>query len=194
MGTRYPLGGWFTVEVSTSVPQVSWDNRPVIAKRRRAELYGFLNHLSIPHPVGAAKTQMLDLLKANGIDLSAPHDYFKWRVINGQDENGMPHQHIEPMTEPHESARIQGEGQAINYDKIIAERAEAVQEAAEKGEQLDAQDTVLEKLMARMEVMEANSLPLSSMSPLQLNELAKKRGLDTTGCKKKSRLIALLEG
>lgn len=180
--------------MSTPVPQVSWDNRPVIAKRRRAELYGFLNHLNIPHPVGAPKTQMLKLLEANNIDLNAPHKYFEWQVINGMDESGQQHQHIEPVTPVHESARLQAEGQPINYDKIIAERAAAVAAAAEKDEQLEAQDTVLEKMMARLELLEANNLPLTRMSPPQLKGLAKRRGLDITGLKTKDELIALLEG
>lgn len=177
--------------MSTSHPQVSWDNRPVIAKRRRAELYGFLNHLNIPHPVGAPKTQMLKLLEANGIDLNQPHEYFKWMLIQGKDENGMPHQHIEAVTEPHETARMQGRGETINYDKLIAENAA---EVAEKDEQLEAQDVTLNMIMDKLAQLEANSLPLSSMSPPQLKGIAKRRGLDTAGLKKKDELIALLEG
>jgi hypothetical protein len=191
MGSRCTLCGWFTVEVSTPVPQVSWDNRPAIAKRRRAELYGFLNHLNIPHPVGAPKSQMLDLLSANGIDLNAPHQYFEWQVINGMDELGNQHQHVEPVTPVHESARLVAEGKPINYDQIIAQRAA---EVAEKDDQLGAQDTVLETLMARLEVLETNSLPLTSMSPPQLKGIAKRRGLDIAGLKSKDELITLLEG
>ena len=144
--------------MSTATPQVSWDNRPVIAKRRRAELYGFLNHLSIPHPVGATKDQMIALLTANNIDINTPHKYFNWSVIQAQDEHGNMHQHIEPVTTPHESARVQAEGGLIDYDAIISERAKATAELEEKTEQLEQQDHTLLALVARLEALEKNLL------------------------------------
>jgi len=128
----------------------------------------------------------MDLLKANGVDINSPHKYFEWSVVIGQDEHGNQHQHIEPVTKTHESARVQAEGGAIEYDRIIAERAAAVAESEEKTEQLEQQDSTLLALMARLEKLEANSVPLTSMSPPQLKGIAKRRGLDATGLRCRS--------
>ncbi len=137
---------------------------------------------------------MLKLLEANGVDLNVPHDYFEWRVIQGNDEHGNTHQHIDAVTAPHESARIQADGQAINYEKVMAERAEAVAEAAESKDIAAQQETLLTMLANKVEALEVNALPLSRMSPPQLKGIAKRRGLDSTGLKTKAELIALLEG
>jgi len=67
------------------------------------------------------------------------------------DEMGNQHQHVEPVTTPHETARFQADGQSINYDKIITERAEAVAQAAEKDEQLEAQDAADQYVAAATE-------------------------------------------
>ena len=137
---------------------------------------------------------MLERLEAAGIDINVPHKYFEWQVVNSQNEHGQMHQHIEPVSPLHESARLQAEGQEIDYDRIMTERAEAAAAAAQKDEQIDAQSDALQAMMARIELLEANSLPLANMSPPQLKGMAKRRGLDFSGLKTKADLIALLEG
>ena len=158
---------------------------------RRVALYEACNHFGVPFKQGAPATEMRDSLKVNNISDAQLMAYTKHIVVNIEDERGNVHQEIYPQVEAHESARLKAEGHEINYDKIMAER---VAEAAKKDETIDAQAIALDTVMARLEMLEANTLPLSSMTPPQLKGLAKRRGLDITGLKKKDELIALLEG
>lgn len=180
--------------MSVSVPQVSWDNRPVIAKRRRAELYRFLDHLGIAYPSGAPKTKMIELLEANGIDINQPHEFFQWKVIHGKDENGFPHQHYEPITEPHETARMEARGQSIDYDKIIEERAEAKAEAEKSAELADAQAKMILALEERLKALEDERVPFESMTVFQLQSVCRRLGLKYRKNMTKADLLGLLDG
>lgn len=149
-----------------------------------------MDQKNINYRPGIGKVDALKLLEANGVDLSQPVDDFNWRVIEGRDENGQMHREFYPVSEPHETARIQARGETIDYDRILEEKA-AEAEKAEKV--IESQNDMIGLLMARMEALEANQLPLESMTPFQLKKIAKQRGIDIKGLSKKDELLEALK-
>lgn len=150
-----------------------------------------MDNQNINYKPGVSKDDALKLLEAHGVDLTQPPDDFSWKVIEGRDENGNMHREFYPVSEPHETARKQAEGQTIDYDRIIEERT-AEKEKADAV--IDDQSKLIEALMQRMEEIESNSLPKEKMTPPQLKQLAKRRGIDVKGLKTKKELLAALEG
>lgn len=180
--------------MSVTQPQVSTDSRPVVSRLRRHQLHKVLIARRIPFDPDAPKTQLLSVLEANRVDLNQRLPELDWRVVNGKDENGFPTQEIYPVSEMHETARLAAEGRVINYDKIIAERAAAQEEAKLKTDVVETQNAMITQLMARLESLEKRAIPYTSMSPPQLKRLAIQQGIDITGLKTKVELIAALEG
>ena len=179
--------------MSVAQPQVSWDSRPVISRLRRHQLHKVLIARRIPFDPDAPKTQLLKVLEANRIDLNQPVPELDWQVVHGKDENGFPTQELYPVSELHESARLQSEGKVINYDQIIADRAKAQEEVKLKTDVVETQNAMINQLMARLESLEKRAIPYSSMSPPQLKRLAIQQGIDITGLRSKVDLIAALE-
>ena len=180
--------------MSVAQPHVSWDSRPVVHRLRRFQLHKVLIARRIPFDPDAPKSQLLSILEANRVDLNQRLPELDWRVVQGKDENGFPHQELYPVSEMHETARLQAAGKVINYDQIIEERAKAQEEVQLKTEVVETQNTMIQQLMARLESLEKRAIPYTSMSPPQLKRLAIQQGIDITGLKTKVELIAALEG
>jgi hypothetical protein len=161
---------------------------------RRVQLYKACNHFGVPFKEGAPAIEMRNSLQVHGITDQQLMDFTKVVVLNVKDEKGNAHQEVYPYVEPHETARLAADGQAINYDKVIAERAKAVAALEQSEDQLEVQNATMQLILDKLAKLEANAVPLTSLSPPQLKGIAKRRGLDATGLKKKDELIALLEG
>lgn len=182
--------------MAASLPQVSWDDRPAVMRLRRTQLYEVLTKRNISFPVGAAKTQMLKLLEANGVDLTQPLPEVDWIEVVDRDENGQMHREFYPKEMLHESARDQQAGKIVDYEAEIAKRAAEAEAAAEvvetQSDMLQAQSDMLKSMQSRLAELEANQLPLDKMAPYQLKQIAEQRGISVDGLKSKDELLAAL--
>ncbi len=173
--------------MSSTIPQTSWDSRGFSERLRRIQLWAACDHFNINYAPGAPATACRELLKANGIDDGQLMQWFeghgKIRVVEGKDEHGVQHREFYPIAEPHESARVQSSGQAIDYERLLAERT-AEKEAADAV--VEDQAELVRQLMERVTQMEANQLPLQSMSPPQLKKSRSNEALMSAASRKRT--------
>lgn len=174
---------------------VSWDNRTFIDRMKRRPLWQLCDEHNINYRPGASAMECRELLKHHGVTDVEAIQFMEKRdrvqVVEGMDEHGQNHREFIPVSEPHESARQIASGKQIDYERIIEERTE---ENKKQESVIDDQKTVIEALMERLTALESTQLPLSSMTPPQLKQVAKMRGIDVKGLKTKKELLAVLEG
>lgn len=172
--------------MSATQPQVSWDNRPALSRARRRQL------LDVCHARGIGlasenipKTQILQLMEANGINLAEPVKELDWYAVQGKDEQGQMHTEMYPVIPDHQS-----KSENINYEKLIAEKV-AAQEKAE--EVVSEQNDVINQLMSRLDALEKDRVPLHTMSFTQLKLVGKNRGMKVSQYKNKAEILQALE-
>lgn len=172
--------------MAATQPQVSWDTRPALSRARRRQLLDVCHARGIPVvSENIPKTQILQLMEANGINLSEPVKELDWYAVQGKDEQGQSHVEMYPVIPDHQS-----KGQKIDYDKIIAEKAAAHEKAEEV---VSEQNDVINQLMARLDALEKDRVPLHTMSFSQLKLVAKNRGLKVSKFGNKAEILKALE-
>ncbi|MCH8136504.1 MAG: hypothetical protein IIB77_11040 [Proteobacteria bacterium] len=167
---------------------VSEDSRLPIERLRRCKLWVLADSLDIPYPVGAAKTDMLKILDANGIDPNLPVEIagVQWHTMQGKDGNGNAREETYPITRPHQTS-----GKDIDYDGEIATR---VRRNTPSEDELFETSRVeaLEKEIAALKKNGAGlDFPLEDLLPWQLNHMCKDKGIDPKGMDKDQMIAAL---
>ena len=170
-------------------PPVSWDDRLVLERARRSQLIKVCRAEGIEvKREDMPKKFYLNMLEQNGINLSAPHKALEWYQVHGKDEQGNSHVETYPVVPEHDSAKEQ-----IDYDAEIAARAEQAKQLEDAEKLTDEQGEMIRQLMARLEALEKNTVPLERLGPPQLKRVCKERGIDTSELKTKEQLLAALE-
>ena len=165
--------------------QISWDDRPVMAKLRRRQLLDFCRKRGIALPSeNIAKDDILKALEVHGVNLNEPAPEIDWHQRSGLDERGRPNVDIIPVVPEHESARM-----GIDYNAAINAQIAKTQEAEAT---VEDQKGMIESLMNRVNQLEANTVPIANATPAQLKGVAKRRGIDVTGLSTKKELLQAL--
>lgn len=163
--------------------RVITDSRTMFQRMRRVELHKLARKHHIDVPVGAAKDALIPLLESAGIN---PAEDMEWEENVVNDENGMQTVQRYPKRKPHNTL-----GKAIDYDSILAQRA---QETAERDTLKDENKELRERL-ARLEAMmstQAERKP-AEMSMPEIRKYAKGKGVKFSPKTKKTELLAALE-
>lgn len=172
--------------------QVSTDDRPLLERLRRCQLWQIADKIGVPYPNGAPKTVMVDLLKSMGVD---PTQHITFQPVYGRDESGQQTVEYYPEIADHATA-----GKAIDYDQVIAEKikakqptkaeAEAENFARERMEALERRNSELEAKIDRLlGTLEADTPPETAQRPElpfkltlgQKKQLLASRGVDPKG-------------
>ncbi len=172
-----------------SLPGVSWDDRPALARARRSQLIKVCRAENIPIEREDREHKFyLNMLENAGVDIRRPHPALDWHVVRGKDEHGNAHEEIYPTVPEHDSA-----GKNINYEQKIAEQAEkAAQREKEAEEFAEQQSGMIQQLLDRVNQLEKNSIPLERATVPQLRRIAKDRGVDVSELKTKTDILAAL--
>ncbi len=188
-------------------PHVSYDGRNFSERLRRVELWRACDAFGISYKPGAPATECRALLEAHSIDDRKLLQWYSQEAgqvvqVQGMNEQGQQgHVELYPQPPLHESARLESDGQMIDYQAAIDEAVEAndAREAAEQKvaaseDVIEKQGDMLKAAMARIEQLESQIMPLERMTPPQLKSVAKERGIDVKGLTKKQDLLDALEG
>ena len=180
---------------------VSEDSRKPIERLRRYQLWKEADARGIQYPAQAAKTTMIQILEANGVDVTRPaSESVRWSVINGTDSDGRPSQEIYPVTPTHASARNGVNAEAVMSQRLAAQEkeAEAKQKAVES--ENDELKAMLAKMQERLAALERkDEIPLAAKDEppsnyFQLVKYAQERGFPATRKMKKAEILAMLNG
>lgn len=177
---------------------VSEDSRKPIERLRRYQLWREADARGIQYPPQAAKTTMIQILEANGVDVTRPvSESVRWSVINGTDSDGRPSREIYPVLPEHASAR-----NGVNADAVVSQRLAAQEKAAEaKQKAVESENEELKAMLAKMqerldalEGKKAESVDEVPTNYFQLVKYAQEKGFPATRKMKKADILAMLNG
>ncbi len=178
--------------MAATQPSVSIDDRDRASKLSRRQALDILSERNIPVPdenipLGTGVPDnyrgptLLKIMDSAGINPNDPFPELNWETVHGKDERGNVTSFQRPVRDAHQSM-----GKNIDYDAVIAEKAAAAEEHAEQ------QGVMINDLVARLEALEKNTVPLDRLGPPQLKRVCKERGIDTKDLKTKADLLAAL--
>ena len=167
---------------------VSQDSRLPIERLRRCKLWVLADSLDIPYPAGAAKTDMLKILDANGIDPNMPVAVagVQWHTLQGKDGDGNPCAETYPITRPHQTS-----GMDIDYDGEIATRVRRNTPSEDELFETSQVEALKREVAALKKLSTGLDFPLDNLLPWQLNHMCKNKGIDPKGMDKDQMIAAL---
>lgn len=135
---------------------VSEDSRQPIERLRRRTLWDIAEARGITYPPQAPKTVMVDILKANGVDVTQPIEGvdLRWKVVNGQTADGRPNQEIYPVVPEHASARNGVNAEAVVSQRLAKQKAEEEKRIKEVEKENEDLKSLILKMQERLEALE----------------------------------------